>query len=586
MNKLNYEILSAIDNIETTVMESEINVINSLIDSYDKAMMVLECCDDNTDVDSFDIFQESVIMEADETNTNDGVKPKKTVGEMIIDFLLFIPRLIKKAFLIVKHKLDKIFGPLKEAIVNKVKKLFGKVDGEPVDVEIVVPNDGGTPEVTVITASHDTEKEEQIKSKIQSVISVEVVKTSPASSNQQSGVNNDTVFNTNALSSTNNDVVDITPVSTTKSTTTVDTPQDQQSSNNTNTTIKISSNDIEVEFLNYSKTVDNISFRCKKISEIFANINIERMSELKYNQEFAKSVNNVIIGISKDHVPGTINKKTYSEFVNYTNNMKASLDASMNTLKRCGDTLDKSIMMYKNKNKLNNMPEKAIKGEAKLIIKSINLIKRSIQTFIELSLVSADVICQEYARVNKIISQLASSNGNTIVESYYDISDEEIVQEFFFTTEKNIKKRMMKYFPDFLDDIKRLNEAREEDELTMGMVSRMYKSDKTSYRTRNTSDDGTYSIEMDRSYEIQTKHMKTLLAVNEYCDKACSRKRCEGAFTTSERQDIFELNEQIEKFYYDLLDLFADESEKSLFKINKDIGVLYPLAKKVYGYID
>lgn len=143
----------------------------------------------------------------------------------------------------------------------------------------------------------------------------------------------------------------------------------------------------------------------------------------------------------------------------------------------------------------------------------------------------------------------------------------------------------MKYFPDFLDDMNRLNEACEDDELTVGMISRMYKSDKTSYRTRNTSEDGTYSIEMDRSYEVQTKHMRTLLTVNEYCDKACSRKRCEGAFTTSERQDVYELNEQIEKFYYDLLDLFVDESEKSLFRINKDISIIYPLAKKVYGYL-
>ena len=63
MNKLNYEILSAIDNIETTVMESEMNVMNSLINSYDKAITVLEYCNDNVDTSSFDIFQESVIME-------------------------------------------------------------------------------------------------------------------------------------------------------------------------------------------------------------------------------------------------------------------------------------------------------------------------------------------------------------------------------------------------------------------------------------------------------------------------------------------------------------------------------------------
>ena len=106
MNKLNYEILSAIDNIETTVMESEMNVMNSLIDSYDKAVMILENCNDNTDVDSFDIFQESVIMEADENgeNNTDGNKPKKSIKEIIIDILLFIPRMIKKAYNFIKRK--------------------------------------------------------------------------------------------------------------------------------------------------------------------------------------------------------------------------------------------------------------------------------------------------------------------------------------------------------------------------------------------------------------------------------------------------------------------------------------------------
>lgn len=104
MNKLNYEILSAIDNIETTVMESEINVMNSLIDSYDKSIMILENCDDNTDVDSFDIFQESVIMEADE---NGNMNKIKKVTEK---FIGAIETLLSK------------LSDLIKTIINKVKK--------------------------------------------------------------------------------------------------------------------------------------------------------------------------------------------------------------------------------------------------------------------------------------------------------------------------------------------------------------------------------------------------------------------------------------------------------------------------------
>ena len=110
MNKLNYEILSAIDNIETTVMESEMNVMNSLINSYDKAITVLEYCNDNTNVDSFDIFQESVIMEADNNNGN-----KKSLLKKLIDLF---NKAIEKLGKLFKPVIDK-FKEIKNAIKNK-----------------------------------------------------------------------------------------------------------------------------------------------------------------------------------------------------------------------------------------------------------------------------------------------------------------------------------------------------------------------------------------------------------------------------------------------------------------------------------
>ena len=92
MDKLNYEILSAIDNIETTVMEAEMNVMTSISDSYNKAINVLEYCDDNTDIDAFSVFQESK-----GENSKFGIPVrKKSAKEIIIDILLFIPRMIKK----------------------------------------------------------------------------------------------------------------------------------------------------------------------------------------------------------------------------------------------------------------------------------------------------------------------------------------------------------------------------------------------------------------------------------------------------------------------------------------------------------
>ena len=51
------EILSSIDNIDECVMEAELNVINAMINEYDKAIMIMENYSGN-DYSSFDIFME------------------------------------------------------------------------------------------------------------------------------------------------------------------------------------------------------------------------------------------------------------------------------------------------------------------------------------------------------------------------------------------------------------------------------------------------------------------------------------------------------------------------------------------------
>ena len=101
---LTNEILSSIDNIDECVMEAEMNVLNAMINEYDKAIMIMENYNGN-DYSSFDIFQEGF---KDELN-----KPIRGVkGENIIKrILMAIPRLIA-------------------LLVKKVKKFFNKEKGE------------------------------------------------------------------------------------------------------------------------------------------------------------------------------------------------------------------------------------------------------------------------------------------------------------------------------------------------------------------------------------------------------------------------------------------------------------------------
>ena len=94
-------------------MEAEMNVINAMINEYDKAIMIMENYNGN-DYSSFDIFMEA----SDETTTNEGSnEPKKkglldgpirgSKGENIIKrILLVIPRLIATLVRSIKKKWD------------------------------------------------------------------------------------------------------------------------------------------------------------------------------------------------------------------------------------------------------------------------------------------------------------------------------------------------------------------------------------------------------------------------------------------------------------------------------------------------
>ena len=145
MNKLNYEILSAIDNIDYVVMESEMNVMSSIINSYDKAVMILENCNDDVDTSSFDIFQEgighTVGTAVDKLDEKMKAKPNENIIEKI---LLFIPRAIMKLIQTLRtkyneKKLDKAAKDLSNIVdeIDEVIDLDGlfDVDDDESDVQ-------------------------------------------------------------------------------------------------------------------------------------------------------------------------------------------------------------------------------------------------------------------------------------------------------------------------------------------------------------------------------------------------------------------------------------------------------------------
>ena len=147
------EILSSIDNIDDCVMEAELNVLNAMINEYDKAIMIMENYNGN-DYSSFDIFQESVIME-------DGEKKPQPIfgnkGENIIKrILMFIPRLISTII----RNIDKLFNKKKDQeIIDRLQN----PESQPKTQEQIKPGSGLSPEQTAELENLKKQRTEIVK---------------------------------------------------------------------------------------------------------------------------------------------------------------------------------------------------------------------------------------------------------------------------------------------------------------------------------------------------------------------------------------------------------------------------------------
>lgn len=83
---MNNDLIAVIDDIEEATIVSEMEVCSSLIEAYAKSAIILENCDDDTDLSAFDIFTEGAL---------------KSVGKAIKGIFTFIVRLVISILLIV-----------------------------------------------------------------------------------------------------------------------------------------------------------------------------------------------------------------------------------------------------------------------------------------------------------------------------------------------------------------------------------------------------------------------------------------------------------------------------------------------------
>jgi len=116
-------LLQYIDQIDQSVADAEVSVMESLIESYDKSIIILENADDTTDLSAFDIFQEGEKWDKFKEDTKAPVFGKKGEG-LAKRLLMIIPRLIQKLVALIRKLFtkNKSFEQKMDKDVDNLKK--------------------------------------------------------------------------------------------------------------------------------------------------------------------------------------------------------------------------------------------------------------------------------------------------------------------------------------------------------------------------------------------------------------------------------------------------------------------------------
>lgn len=134
----NNEILKSIDIINEAQLDAEYAVLESMIEAYDKASMILESYEGDN-LDAFNIFQESVIMESDDEQTNEPVAKGnhfRRVGadgkkeKLIKSILMAIPRLFTWLAKKIKSLWNKRPAAKLKKEISDLKNTISKMDAE------------------------------------------------------------------------------------------------------------------------------------------------------------------------------------------------------------------------------------------------------------------------------------------------------------------------------------------------------------------------------------------------------------------------------------------------------------------------
>lgn len=123
VNFIMIDLLQYINQIDQSVADAEIDVLESLIQSYDKSIMIITEASDDTDLSAFDIFQEGEKWDKFKEDTKAPVLGNKSEG-IVKRILMIIPRLIQKLIAMIRKLFtkNKSFEQKMDKDVDNLKK--------------------------------------------------------------------------------------------------------------------------------------------------------------------------------------------------------------------------------------------------------------------------------------------------------------------------------------------------------------------------------------------------------------------------------------------------------------------------------
>lgn len=190
-------------------------------------------------------------------------------------------------------------------------------------------------------------------------------------------------------------------------------------------------------------------------------------------------------------------------------------------------------------------------------------------------------LIREFVTQSKIVGsfveeKLKGSTSETVQEGF--------VQEGFFLSEKNVKKRLANKIQPVFIDISSIVRAYKDGKLSKGKLSKMYKPKNASKKITLGSDNDIVKLSKSKDVNINTPEMNNIDSLAKIINKILRKKNVQVAFSSTELNQIEELCDTLDDFMDFVESIIYDNSGKeSLLDLaGKDATKIVNILNEIY----